>query len=267
MRSDRATPVVLSTACFPGRTAYGFRMAADHGYDGVELVVTHDRRSQTAAAVRRLIAEYEVPVRSVHVPCFLLTQHVWGFDPIAKLQRALELAALVGAGTVVTHPPFRWQWSYARQFAAAVADLHGLGGVSLAVENMFPAHVFGRSLPIFSHTDPALPGFAAVTLDTSHAAASGAELIAVAAEMGPRLEHVHLSDSLRRGGDEHLPPGEGRLPLRELADELVTRGFAGDVVIEAHLFRVARNSRSSVLRDSRDWARAAFRVPAPAAVA
>lgn len=265
MESGRSTPVVLSTACFPGRTEYGFRMAAEHGYDGLELVVTHDRRSQTAAAVQQLIAKYGVPVRSVHVPCFLLTQHVWGFTPTAKLQRALEMAAVVGAGTVVTHPPFRWQRSYARQFGSAVLQLHGMGGVSLAVENMFPAHILGRPVEIFSHTDPALPGFPAVTLDTSHAAASGAELMAVAAEMGPRLEHVHLSDSMRRGGDEHLPPGEGRLPLRELADELVTRGFAGDVVIEAHLFRVARNGRASVLSDSRDWARAAFSRP-PVAV-
>src|SRR2546423_12933630 len=131
MESGRATPVVLSTACFPGRTEYGFRMAAEHGYDGVELVVTHDRRSQTAAAVQHLIAEYGMPVRSVHVPCFLLTQHVWGWAPIAKLRRALEMAAIVGAGTVVTHPPFRWQRSYAGQVAAAVTDLHGLGGVSL----------------------------------------------------------------------------------------------------------------------------------------
>ena len=258
MESGRATPVVLSTACFPGRTAYGFRMAAEHGYDGVELVVTHDRRSQSAAAAQHLIAEYGVPVRSVHVPCFLLTQHVWGFAPVAKLRRALEMAAIVGASTVVTHPPFRWQRSYARQFAAAVTDLHGLGGVSLAVENMFPAHVLGRPVEIFSHADPVLPGFPVVTLDTSHAAASGAELMAVAAEMGARLEHVHLSDSTRRGGDEHLPPGEGRLPLVELATDLATRGFAGDVVIEAHLFRVARNSRASVLRASREWARAAF---------
>jgi sugar phosphate isomerase/epimerase len=265
MESGHATPVVLSTACFPGRTEYGFRMAADHGYDGVELVVTHDRGSHTAAAVQRLIAEYGVPVRSVHVPCFLLTQHVWGFAPIAKLQRALEMAAVVGAGTVVTHPPFRWQRSYARQFAAAVSELHRTCGVSLAVENMFPAHLFGRPVEIFSHTDPVLPGFPAVTLDTSHAAASGAELMAVAAEMGSRLEHVHLSDSLRRGGDEHLPPGEGRLPLLALAEELGTRGFRGDVVIEAHLFRVARNSRASVLRASRDWARAAFSRP-PVAV-
>jgi sugar phosphate isomerase/epimerase len=265
MESGRATPVVLSTACFPGRTEYGFRMAAEHGYDGVELVVTHDRRSQTAAAVQRLIAEYGVPVRSVHVPCFLLTQHVWGWAAIAKLRRAPEMAAIVGASTVVTHPPFRWQRSYARQFAATVSELHGTGGVSLAVENMFPAHVLGRPVEIFSHTNPVLPGFPAVTLDTSHAAASGAELMAVAAGMGPRLEHVHLSDSMRRGGDEHLPPGEGRLPLAELATELATGGFAGDVVIEAHLFRVARNSRASVLRDSREWARTAFSRP-PVAV-
>src|SRR2546423_8128954 len=122
MESGRATPVVLSTACFPGRTEYGFRMAAEHGYDGVELVVTHDRRSQTAAAVQHLIAEYGGPVRSVHVPCFLLTQHVWGWAPIAKLLRALEMAAILAGRTIVAHPAIRRQLSYVLQVATAITD-------------------------------------------------------------------------------------------------------------------------------------------------
>ena len=256
----RETPVVLSTACFPGRTRYGFRMAAEHGYDGVELVVTHDPRSQTAAAVQGLVREFGVPVRSVHAPSYLLTQHVWGWRPLEKLSRAMEMAALLGARTVVTHPPFRWQRDYARQFASEVAELNGTLGVSLAVENMFPAHLLGRPVEIFSETDPVLPDFPVVTLDTSHAAASGADLLTVAGEMGSRLDHVHLSDSMLRGGDEHLPPGEGRLALRELADLLACRGFAGDVVIEAHLFRLARRDRPAALRDARDWVLDAFRV-------
>ena len=39
----------------------------------------------------------------------LVTQRVWGTDPWGKLQRAQAAAELVGAETVVVHPPFRWQ--------------------------------------------------------------------------------------------------------------------------------------------------------------
>lgn len=233
-------------------------MAADHGYDGVELAVTHDRRSQSVDQVRWLVRQYGVPVRSVHVPCFLLTSHVWGFRPEVKLARSMEMAAAVGADVVVTHPPFRWQRSHASRFASVVDRYDGFGGVRLAVENMFPSHVLGRPIEIFSETDASLAGFPVVTLDTSHAAASGADLFDVAGGMGSRLAHVHLSDSSRRGGDEHLPPGEGRLPLRDLANTLIADGFAGDIVIEAHLFRVARNGRAAAVRDARAWTLEAF---------
>jgi len=43
--------IVLSTGSFFPNTELGFRMAAEHGYDGVEVMVTHDRRSQTVDAV------------------------------------------------------------------------------------------------------------------------------------------------------------------------------------------------------------------------
>ena len=46
------------------------------------------RRSRCAA----LSDHYEIPVLSVHAPCLLLTQRVWGTDPWGKIDKAREVA-------------------------------------------------------------------------------------------------------------------------------------------------------------------------------
>src|SRR4029077_10641111 len=96
------------TASFFPNTELGFRMAAEHGDDGVEVMVNHDRHSQTVESIQALSATYSMPIRSVHVPCLVVSQHVWGFNPEVKLRRSVEMARAVSATVVVVHPPFRW---------------------------------------------------------------------------------------------------------------------------------------------------------------
>ena len=44
---------------------------------------------------------------------------------------------MLGADTVVVHPPFRWQLGYSRIFADTVKDVAERHDVVVAVENMF----------------------------------------------------------------------------------------------------------------------------------
>src|SRR4051794_18410116 len=102
--------VALSTAsCYPESCTTAFEIAADLGFDGVEVMVWTDPVSQDPVALRSLSDHYGIPILAVHTPCLLLTQRVWGTDPWVKLQRSREAAEAVGARTVVVHPPFRWQ--------------------------------------------------------------------------------------------------------------------------------------------------------------
>jgi hypothetical protein len=45
------------------------------------------------------------------------------------------------------------------------------------------------------------------------------------------IGHVHLVDSIGRG-HEHLPPGQGNLPLKEAVKKLKERGFKGQIISE-----------------------------------
>lgn len=134
-----AIKIGLSTASvYPLRTEAAFEYAARLGYDGVELMVWAESVSQDIKAVQKLSADYGVPVLSVHAPCLLISQRVWGANPIPKLERSVRAAEELGAQTVVVHPPFRWQRRYAEGFSDQVAQLEADSEVLVAVENMFP---------------------------------------------------------------------------------------------------------------------------------
>src|SRR6478672_12918212 len=109
--------VALSTASvYPETCAAAFATAARLGYDAVEVMVWTDPVSQEAGALSALAELHGIPVVSVHAPTLLLTQRIWGPDPWTKVDNSIRLAQEVGAGTVVLHPPFRWQKDYAAEF-------------------------------------------------------------------------------------------------------------------------------------------------------
>lgn len=258
MRRAPVPPVVLSTASvYPEPVAVGFELAAELGYDGVELMVWGDPASQNVAAVARLVERHGVPVKAVHAPCLAVTQRVWGADPIVRIRRSVAAAERLGAATVVLHPPFRWQRRYAAQFADEVARAGEVAGVALAVENMFPV-VRGRmrTVPYEPGFDPTEVGHRHYTLDLSHTAAAGMDALALLERMGAGLHHVHLADGSGSHRDEHLVPGRGTQPCAEVLQRLADTGYGGVVVAEISTRRCrTRYDRAEMLARSLLFAR------------
>ncbi|WP_420041014.1 sugar phosphate isomerase/epimerase family protein [Gordonia sp. MP11Mi] len=275
-------PVGLSTASvYPQSTEAAFGYAADLGFDGIELMVWGDPVSQDIANVARLSQEYQVPVLSVHAPCLLISQRVWGRDPKAKLVRSVQAAEDLGASTVVVHPPFRWQRDYVATFDELVARLEQSSDVSVAVENMFPmradrlfgggdtasrrmarrgggpgasASAFGKPI------DPTATGYDNYTLDLSHVATAGHDALAMASRMGAGLKHLHLTDGTGAAHDEHLIPGDGSQPCVEVCNSLADSDFDGAVVLEVHTTAArSKNERAAMLARSLEFARTHLR--------
>ncbi|MFD4468024.1 sugar phosphate isomerase/epimerase family protein [Rhodococcus sp. NPDC058505] len=267
----------LSTASvYPQNTEAAFEYAAELGYDGVELMVWAETASQDLATVTRMVRKYAVPVLAVHAPCLLISQRVWGADPVAKLERSVRAAEALGARTVVVHPPFRWQRRYADGFADQVHDLEQRSDVAVAVENMFPMRADrfwgaksksaerlekrggpGPGVSAFAPSyDPTDVGHAHYTLDLSHTATAGMDAAALASRMGEGLTHLHLADGRGASADEHLIPGHGSQPCAQMCRSLAASAFDGHVVLEINTQNArTRAERRSMLAQSLAFAR------------
>ena len=250
--------VGLSTSSvYPESTPAAFEIASQLGYDGVEIMVGTDAASQDSRALLALSDHYGVKILSIHSPCLLITQRVWGTDPWGKLQRAQEAAELVGAQTVVVHPPFRWQREYAREFVVGLERMASETEIRFAVENMFPwragSRAVGAYLPDWDVRNDDYPH---LTLDLSHTAVSQSDAVEMARDMGTRLAHLHLADGTDSARDEHLIPGQGEQPVAEVLNHMARTGFTGSVIAEVSTRKASgRQQRLDDLRQTLDFAR------------
>lgn len=229
--------VLFSTASFFARPiGWTFRLVAESGFAGAEVMVTKDPASQDPGRIRALAVETGLEVGALHAPCLLVTRKIWTTDPIAKVRRSVEVAADAGIPVVVVHPPYRWQQAFRRWLVDELPTLEARSGVAVAVENMFPVRIGRRSMAFHAdHALEELEGLGHVTLDTSHAAVGGHDLVDVRRRFGERLRHVHLSDNAGRGWDSHLPPGDGVLDLDGFLADLATTPYEGAVSLEVDL--------------------------------
>lgn len=250
---DDSIPVVglSNSSVYPESTPYTFELASELGYDGVEVVVGADAPSTDLDQLLRLRDFHQVDVLSVHAPCLVITQRVWGADPLEKLERSAQAAQRLGAQVVVVHPPFRWQRNYAANFAQNIRRIHEQTGIKLAVENMYPWRVpAGNRLGYLPHWDPTDQDYEHLTLDFSHASTALVKARDYVPAWGDRLAHIHLTDGRGATSDEHLLPGEGDQDSWAVLGEIAERGYDGAVILEVSTRKIpSRSQREAVLGD------------------
>ena len=266
MPGDRP-PIICSTiSIFSKPIDAAFPLFARTGFDGIELMVTNDPDTQDASRVRALSEDHALPVLAIHAPFLLMSRRALGRDPVGKIDRSIELALGVGAPLVVVHPPYRWQSAYRRWLIDALPNVAAERGVRVAVENMFPLRVRGRSVARFHayRSLEDLDAFPDVTLDTSHLAVSGLDPVEAVARLGDRLAHVHLSNNAGKGWDSHLPLDQGILDLGRFLEALAARGFRGAISLEIDLRDHLDDDQAlrGILSRNRDLCEAGLTLPA-----
>ena len=221
-------PVLLAPRSSRAHSRDTFGLLRRPGYSGVEVMVTKDPASQDPAEMRALAEAHGLRIGAIHAPCLLITRRVWGTDPVGKIRRAIEVANDAEVPVVVVHPPYRWQGSARRWLSEEMPGLAARAGVTVAVENMFPVHVAGRTMTFHAGQDlAALEGLDDLVLDTSHAAVAGHDLVELRRRLAGRIRHVHLSDNAGKGWDSHLPLGRGRAPDRRVPSRPRGRRLSG----------------------------------------
>ncbi len=223
-------------------------LAAEAGYDCVELWADHLRLHPAPPAALRARAEELGLELSLHAPHYDLNPLAFNPDIRESSQRqlleALELGAALGARIVVLHPgrlsapwstsaqAFDTLFAFAARLEQQAARLDVLACVEL-MENkdkeFFQTPEDGALL-----LAQKLPHIG-LTVDIAHLHTLGDPQGAagVLRRFQPRgFDHVHLSDSGPQA--THLPLGQGAVNLAEVLDALPS-GYAGKVIIEGYV--------------------------------
>ena len=230
-----------------------FELAAEAGFDAIEVLADHRWDSRQPAYLRRLSQEAGLPIVAIHSPFDVLPTPGWPRDPLGRLQESAALAREVGAGVVVAHLPFRiravrvevlggrhrslllplplsGERDYLDFLLNGLVEFEAEEGVRVGVENMPAKRFLGRRVSIYALNNvESLAGFAHLTLDTTHLGTWGLDPLAVYEELKPRIVHVHLSNF---DGEEHRLLEDGHLSLGELLHRLSQDGYAGAVSVE-----------------------------------
>jgi sugar phosphate isomerase/epimerase len=203
---------------------------ADAGYAGCEVLLAHNPETRDAEKVLGYAREAGLAVPVVHGPYMVLLRNVLGSKYQAKTRRSIEIAAEMGAETMVAHAPFRWERKACGWVCSGeVEDEAAEAGTTFAMENLFP--VAGRAFSSVVTPEDLAP-YRHVVFDTSHFGVAGVDLMAAWDALADRVRHIHLSDNFGNGKDSHAPIGSGVLPLEEFLAHVGATQWSGTITLE-----------------------------------
>ncbi len=242
--------IVLSTGSL---YTYGmgrvFALAAQAGFDGVEILIDERWDTRQAGYLRRLSDEHRLPIYSLHSP-FVMNVPGWPTDPIERVQATTALAQELGIETIVLHLPLRVGYlalsgfkrrlllptlpspfaNLRRWMERELVAFEAHNGVRLCVENMPAMQLLGRRFnPCWWNTVDEWPRFPHLTLDTTHLGTWGQNPVEVYRRVKERVSHVHLSNF---NGKEHQRLEDGHLPLADLLRAMRDDAYQGAIVVE-----------------------------------
>jgi sugar phosphate isomerase/epimerase len=224
-------------------------LAAQTGFDGVEIIIDHRADTWQVDYLRRLSEENGIPISCLHSP-FLLNVPGWSHKDGERIERTVKLAETLGASTVVAHLPTRWRYgilltakrrilipNLLRRNKAPVAwfeqtlpFVQAETPVSIAIEIM--PMFRGMGWPVNAHYWNTLDEwvrFDHLTLDTTHCGTWKVDPRKAYDRADGRVSHVHLSNY---DGREHRLPHQGKLKLDKFLRHLAADNFQGQISVE-----------------------------------
>ena len=237
------------------------------GYDGVELPGEPER--WRAADLRRWLGDYGLAPVALTASCTVpdTERDLAHPDPrirgvaVDYVRRCLGLAAEIGAPLVqmiasgeprlapIATRDAEWDWSVAgMQVASREAEQ---AGVRIAVEplNRYEAYLVTSVAGALAYLDAVGSRWVGMTLDLFHANIEEPDVAASIRAAGPRLWHVQVADTTRRG------LGHGHLDLGTVVEALAHIDYGGALVVEIMApgpdpFRAIKDERSAGVLDA-----------------
>jgi sugar phosphate isomerase/epimerase len=160
---------------------------------------------------------------------------------LETILRAVDAAALLGVHYFVIHPgpentdiPSREERLLRIEHVCGILDRVAARcsevGIQCVLENKLPHLMFGQSADLLWILACLKGNRVGACLDTGHAHLAG-DLYQLVCKMAPYLRLLHVHDN-KGHGDEHLPPGDGRIDWTALLKELAAVNFTGALILE-----------------------------------
>jgi len=218
-----------------------FALAAETGFDGIEVLVDHRFDTRQPIYLRRLMERYNLPILSVHAPFHPWRLAAWPKTQPESIAATAEIARAVGVDVIIAHLPHWRERAYLRWLRDDLrAWQRAHPNPVVAVENMPLKWIrWWPFAPLEMWRMNRLEEWGAfphLTLDTTHLGTKGLDPLMIYERVRDRVVHVHLSNARREGRrvQEHRHLEDGFLPLDALITRLAQDGYDGIATVELH---------------------------------
>jgi L-ribulose-5-phosphate 3-epimerase len=213
-----------------------FAVAAELGFDGVEVVLPHELTDKTLAALGDVQTRWRLEIPSLILGAHNMHGGIADANPVIAararddVRTALVWAQELGADTLLVPFFLAADLTDDRAIDRCAAEFRLLCGdaedaeVTLCFEGSLSAR---EILSLAAQVDS--PAFGCY-FDPANLVVAGLDPTTEARTLGPRIRRVHLKDTRERRGDCRL--GEGRVDFAACASALAEIGYDGWFVIE-----------------------------------
>jgi sugar phosphate isomerase/epimerase len=251
--------------------SYCFELAAEAGYDGIEVMCDERYSSRDPEYLKRLSDQFNLPILVCHTP-FSPRTPGWRdqYNEVQRVNHTIKLAEQLNAETIVVHLPDRvgqvtvkisgrtiyFPWRKLTNpikdwMASDLAAAQEKTPVKIAIENMPIRTMAGKKIDPCWWND--IESWSKVhqwlTLDTTHWATKKIDPLDAYRAAGERVAHVHLSNY---DGDEHKLPHKGSLNLKTLLRAMAADGYNRTISLELSPFSLSFREMYLVRRNLRD---------------
>lgn len=239
--------------------AHVFSSLKKSGVDGIEIFLPSFMKftDDDLLEIKKIVEAHDVQIFSVHQSLRFLTK-----TRIAEITRLFEMAHMLSAKVIVLHISLAGKQIFDDEYIATLHSLEKKYGIKIGFENR--ERIVGSFRKHHSwHGDEFAKlmkktGFH-ITLDTTHLAQAGGDIIEFFKQNKDRIVNIHLSDykhhylnsTLRPFRYKHLPIGKGDLPMDEFLQVLRKEKYNGLVTMEMHTDLEGMSESARVISNAR----------------
>lgn len=219
-----------------------FKTLKESGVEGIEIFLPSYTKItlEDILEIKEELDTHNMPVFSLHQPLRFFSK-----TQIAEISLLFHMAQLLGAEVIVLHIANAGKEIFDKIYIDAIHDLQKKYGIQVGFENRerylpsvrqkytWDGETFGKLMEKNDFQ---------ITLDTTHLAQAGGDILTFFKKYKDRIVNIHLSDykdnmwntSLRPFRFKHLPLGHGELSIVDFLKLLKQEKYKGLVTMEIH---------------------------------